>query len=158
MNKKMKPSSPQNGFTITELLIAVAILGIVTAMAMPDLSDFLVSQRIKTASYDLYADMVFSRSEAIKRNQNVTMSSIGTSGWTIEDAGGVDIRKHPPFPGRIEITGPTTITFTRSGRQQAGDLTFIIDDSEGNASIKRRCIYLDTSGRPSSKREGEGAC
>src|SRR4051812_34722849 len=56
----------QGGFTMTEMMVAVGIVAILTAVAAPPLLAMVAAQRVKTATFDLYSAMSYARSEAIK--------------------------------------------------------------------------------------------
>lgn len=69
------------GFTLLEAMIVVAILGILSAIAIPSFQDTIERSRLKQAVEGLKSDMQFARTEAIKRSQNVHVSrSTGNAG------------------------------------------------------------------------------
>jgi len=68
---KKKQSS---GFTLTELMITVAIIGILASIAVPSFQDMIERNRLKEAVESLKSDLMFARTEAIKRSANVTIS------------------------------------------------------------------------------------
>jgi prepilin-type N-terminal cleavage/methylation domain-containing protein len=67
------------GFTLIELLTVVAITAILSAMAAPAFKGLLAGQRVRATSTDLYAALVLARSEAIKRDTQVTLQPAATT-------------------------------------------------------------------------------
>jgi type IV fimbrial biogenesis protein FimT len=65
------------GFTLIELMVVLAILAIVVAFAAPSLERFVVRNRIFNITNDLLAAINFARSEAISRNQCVSICPVG---------------------------------------------------------------------------------
>jgi prepilin-type N-terminal cleavage/methylation domain-containing protein len=62
------------GFTLVELAITVAILGLIGAIAAPLLLNALPEMRLKSATRDIYSLMMRAKLEAIKRGQNVIVA------------------------------------------------------------------------------------
>jgi type IV fimbrial biogenesis protein FimT len=61
------------GFTLLELMVVLAIAGVLAAIAIPTMSDFMRNSRITAAANDVMAALHFTRSESIKRRQPVTL-------------------------------------------------------------------------------------
>jgi len=75
----MDQASPRrgsvSGFTLLELMIAVAIVGILLALAAPNFRDALMNARLTAQTNDLMSDLALARSESLKRNLPVILCS-----------------------------------------------------------------------------------
>ena len=69
--KKMKNSK---GFTLIEVLIVIAIIGVLSAIAIPSISSWLPNYRLKSAARDLYGAAMKAKGEAVKRNVNCAIT------------------------------------------------------------------------------------
>ena len=156
------------GFTLTELMITLTVIGILVAAGLPSLANLVRDQRIKTATSDVFVSPIYARSEAIKRNDRVVVcaanstidgcanSSNWAAGWIVfldTDANGFPstaadiLRKNSPVPN-VTLSGTATnATYMRDGRLNAAVGNFTVS-SPDDASITKRCIRMDPSGRP----------
>lgn len=67
----MSNRHPQHGFTLIELIVAMAVFGILVMIAVPSFTSLMDSIRVKRAADAISAFMVNAKSEAIKRNASV---------------------------------------------------------------------------------------
>jgi type IV fimbrial biogenesis protein FimT len=146
------------GFTIIELLTAIVILGILVALAVPSFNDLILSTRIKGAASDIYGALALARSEAIKRNGNVTIGPLTVGGqwadgWQVQ-AGAAVLATHGPLTNlKVECPGGTTcqqtLTYARSGRLTSGSITLNIDlvSPPTPRRVPMRCVNVDLGGR-----------
>jgi type IV fimbrial biogenesis protein FimT len=144
--------SPQEGFTIIEILLVIVIIGVLLAIAAPSFVTFTSSQKVKTASFDLYAAMMFARSEAIKRRVNVTIAPVSgdwKNGWTVEAAGvATPLRAQDSLNGVI-FSGATSVVYRLDGRLTgSATLGVLIQPETADSSIKNRCVRVDLTGLP----------
>lgn len=132
------------------------ILGVLAAIGVPAFGEFVAGQRIKTASFDVMSTIILARSEALKRNTNVTVTpTTGTTnwsnGWSVT-AGALTLNQQAAFKN-LTITGSVAnLIYNSSGRPNTL-ATFSISSTDSSATS--RCISIDLSGRPNSK---VGAC
>ena len=141
----------RRGFTIIELIMVIAILGIFAGLAAPSMADLLASTAVKGAATDFYSSLIAARSEAIKRRANATVAPVGadwTTGWTVTVSGNT-FQKVDALKPRVAVdpTTPTPIVFALNGRVSSGGQTIKFSDSV-RASVPNRCVIVGTSGLP----------
>jgi len=79
-----------SGFTLVELMIAVAVLAIAVAIAIPNFSTQIKNSQIRSTNTDLITVLKFARTESIRRGDTVIVSPISAS--TTSDQWGSGIR------------------------------------------------------------------
>jgi len=160
----MKPRGPnrQQGFTIIEVLTVLIMIGVLAALAAPSFVTFSASQKVKTASFDVYASLVFARSEAIKRRQLVTVAPNGgdwATGWTVKAAGIVDPLRSQDALSGVVLSGATSVVYRLDGRLNGGaTLGVLIQPQTANASISNRCVRVDLTGLPKTTQIADTTC
>jgi type IV fimbrial biogenesis protein FimT len=63
----------QRGFTLIELLITMTVLGVLMAIALPNLQTFVLNNRLSSDVNGFIGLINYARSEAIARNQDVVI-------------------------------------------------------------------------------------
>lgn len=61
----------QRAFTLIELMVTLSVLGVILAIALPNLRDFVVGNRLSANVNAFIGVLSYARSEAIIRNQRV---------------------------------------------------------------------------------------
>jgi type IV fimbrial biogenesis protein FimT len=86
-SKHLKTKVLVNGFTLIEVLVAVSILGVLIAIAMPSFTTTIRRFRTEAIRDDLIASLQVARSEAIRRgvSNSVTVSRTPASGSCMAD-------------------------------------------------------------------------
>jgi len=76
------------GFTLIELMVVLAILGIVALIAAPSFNAFLARSKLRGAANETFADLQYARSESVQKNQvfRVEFSSAGYQIWRMSRA------------------------------------------------------------------------
>lgn len=99
-----------SGFTLIEIMVTIAIVGIFASIALPSFSKLIESNRISTATNELVSNLLLTRSEALKRRNSTTLcpSSNQTSCNTTDYSAGWIVFLDCDGDGVIDISGTDT--------------------------------------------------
>lgn len=163
---------------MVELLTVVAIAGVLAVFALPGFTSLTQSQQVKNAGYEFYSALNLARSEAIKRNCDVTIipqlypvnfpsPTHNEIGWVIASStnctSAAKIRDEPQLKG-VAITpapaaGTPWTTYQRAGRTAAPFVPVLIDAYGVTAQTPyASCIKIELSGMPRIYKPVNGAC
>jgi len=67
------------GFTLIEMMTAIAVLGVLTAVAVPSFTNMINRNRLASQSNELLSAIQFARIEAIRTNARVTFCGAATA-------------------------------------------------------------------------------
>lgn len=122
-----KPS----GFTLLELMVVLAIAGVLMAVGIPAMGDFIRNSRITAAANDVMAALHFTRSEAIKRRRPVTLC---TSASAVTDV-------NPTCAASPFLTGWIAFVDTnQSGQRDAGEQVLLQHEPMNSAITARSSV------------------
>lgn len=80
LNRDFISSARHRGFTLVELMVVVAILGLLAALAAPSFLPTIERWRVRSAAESVVHSLYFARSEAIKLGGNVVVERKASSG------------------------------------------------------------------------------
>ena len=138
----------QSGFTITELMIGLVLMGILMSIATPSFQALSASNAVKSAASALQTSLLLARSEAVKRSDVVHLRANAkwSDGWSLTDNAGNFLQVMGATPTVEYQTNTAAITFDRSGRVQ-GNLRPQFELMHKDKVGEIRCLRVDLSGR-----------
>ena len=150
---RMKHKS--KGITLIELLVAVSILGIIAAIAVPSFSNMMKANRLTATSNELLSAISTARSEAIKQRKPVSLVPRGGSwidGWDVvlKSDNTIKFLEKGPLNNNLDSSSTGSkpaINFKTNGYLEtlnpwgAGDGVRFCDDNG-----KGRVVIVSTSG------------
>lgn len=172
------------GFSLIELMVTIAVAGVLTAVAAPSVTKLFKANRVQSEASSFVGDLMMARTEAVKRGQNVSacVSSDGTnclttntwqSGWIVFSdpaaaCSGVTnatpmLRTRKAFSGTdtfVSSGSNTCVTFNREGFTSnlgTATVTFTLHTSD-NLTNATRCVTVDLGGRIVTRKAGEASC
>lgn len=138
--------SCQRGFTLIELMVAIALLAMIATIAIPSFAGLMREQRLVHASNDLLAAVNLARSEAIKRGEETRMCALPdcagddwTRGWQLQDSAQTRLHQWQVESGGVRITSnQAQVDFDGMGRlTSATTLELTLGENGREISISR---------------------
>jgi type IV fimbrial biogenesis protein FimT len=117
------------GFTIIELMVAIAVLGIIAAFAIPAASDYIDHRKIINAAEAVYGQLQYGRSQAIARSEKVYSrfgydDNADPTTWIM----GVSTEQNCDLAGSLDVIDGTVAPTLPDA---ADDCILVVDDGDG---------------------------
>ena len=128
------------GFTLIELLVTIAMLSLITALAIPSVSTFMQRQEIASSSQAISSMFSLARSEALNRLSNISVCWVPSTG-AANVVSGFTVQPGQMVVLTVPNAGGVNATEIRSVQYDTGSLA--LTDSEGAGA----CIQYTAQGR-----------
>jgi prepilin-type N-terminal cleavage/methylation domain-containing protein len=103
----------QAGYSLIELTVVLALLGLVVMVGMPAMQDWLERYRVRTAAQTLAADLQLQRMRAVSRNRRFTIvfdaANANYTLWEGDPVNGLNVQLVPTavrLPFGVSFTDP----------------------------------------------------
>lgn len=168
--KQFNSSCRQSGFTLIELMITLVIIATLLAVVAPAVRDIRKKNRIETSAHSLFTSLIFTRSEALKRNSQVvlcksnngadcTVGSEWHEGWLVYADADSDSAPDPNEVLRIGAALENGDTLYISGTSFTDQIAYNVDGSasglgrfvlcnEGESDEFAKEVSISLTGRP----------
>lgn len=129
----------RRGMTLPELAIVLAIVGLLTGIAVPSVQNSMRQHSLEEATQKLGAALVEAQTIAIKKNRAVTVLRVGTTGYTV-DGGSTRL-----LPTSVTFTSASadSVRFASFGPPTTGAVTFTVEWDADH----RRTVSVNAAGR-----------
>ncbi len=141
-----------DGFTMVEVMVTIAVVAILAGIAAPSMIAFVRDSRLRGVSGQLFTDLQFARSEAIRRNRPVLLCAVAgcavptgnwAGGWQVcvdaDDDLACDVSSNAspnPLRSRAALDSSVTLTGSTTG------LSFRPDGSQGAVGGAAKVLTL----------------
>ncbi|MDX8405289.1 MAG: GspH/FimT family pseudopilin [Mariprofundus sp.] len=138
----LRPGLNQRGFTLVEVMMVIAIVGLMFSVAVPAFSSWRESQGVKNAQRTLMGHMKQARMLALAENRSVSITFTATSYVFDADTSGTcgaicrkEIINLAQFSGKLSLKPTITRTFTSRGTANSGTVTFTAGSAQQKITI-----------------------
>jgi len=137
------------GYSLPELLIVVALIGLAVAVAIPLIGDTLRMARVRSAADQLALDLRAARTVAVVKRTTVPFAINAAPQNTYEYTDAKGVLRHVVLPVGVRITSatPSTINFLASGAVTGG-ATAVMEVALGEGITERWTIQVSIAGVP----------
>lgn len=117
----LRPRRGNDGITLIELMVGIAIVAIVLALGAPSFASFIQNSKIRNAADAMVNGLNLAKAEAVRRNTQVKFSLSGTdSSWQVGCAT-ASADCPDSIQGRSASEGSTGISVTATDSELAFD-------------------------------------
>lgn len=116
------------GFTLVEMMVAVAIVAILLAVAVPGFQGWIRNAEIRTAAESLQAGLNLARTEALRRNARVSL-------WLVDNLGATCVRSASGKSWVVSMDNPASACAAASSETVAPRLIQSRAGNDGSPNV-----------------------
>ena len=114
------------GFSVLEVMVVVAIIGILLSVGVPSFFTYTQNMQIRSAAEQITAGLAIAKNEAIRRNSQAEVALVNNTGWIITEVTSAGVRNvlqsRDANEGSVNVSstvqpaGSAAVTFNGMGR------------------------------------------
>ena len=132
----------RKGFTMTEVVVVLSVLGIMTAISVPSYISWLPRHKLQTSVRQIYDDLNLAKMQAVRRNTDLCITfNTAAETYTVfldlnsnaiqDDGAGTILKNNVALENGVVITTTTfTLTPNTSGFNNRGMLPTLVDSGQ----------------------------
>lgn len=143
------------GLTLVELMVTIAIAGILMVAGLPAMMDYIQNSRLREGGNAALAAALHAQSEAIKRNGRVRLSIAGNTVQVIDrvglaaDAAG-NVLRTTTLPDGVQATTNATVDFGSEGQTwplgTTRTINFIRSGASCSSTVRCPALVVEAGG------------
>jgi prepilin-type N-terminal cleavage/methylation domain-containing protein len=127
----------RRGFTLAEMLVAIAIFGVLAAIAVPQFVAFGPKNRLNGAARQIYSELMWARSKAVNENSAYVVTFPNNQSMQIAGSTTKTINIQTEYADVTLTSSASTITFTSRGTADVGP-TITLTNPGGTKTVTVR--------------------
>jgi type II secretion system protein H len=132
MMASAKKAQSRRGFTLSEMMIVILVIGLMAAITAPPLFRFIQSNRLQTNTDRIVADLQYARSLSIS-NGRVLRFTATEAGYRLTDPLSGELLREKNFDRGLALDAGATVNFFPWGMADATVLT--LSNRTGDSAI-----------------------
>ena len=130
--EEMEIMRKNSGFTITELMVTIAVISILASLAIPNFVAWLPNYRLRSGAEEIHSTLQLARVRAIKQNATATVA-FNIANETFQASVGGQTFRSGQMPAGIDIN---SATFGVGTFVQFDSRGIAINNTAGNAVVR----------------------
>ena len=116
----------QEGFTLIEVIIVIAIIGIGAALAIPNFTQWYVQTQLRQTTAEIASQLTLARIAGMNRNRSVDVTVMVNAGGVVSlsaaPSSGGPVINSASFPAHVKsvVGSPVTVSFSSMGVRTSG--------------------------------------
>ncbi len=147
MKNSTLSSRDQEGFTLVEMMLVVAVLAVLGALAMPSFTTMIANQRVSSAAQELQTLLQYARAEGVYKR---TQSTVTASAQKWQAKVGTQVLREATLSDAVSVeagsSGGVVFDVTGQARPASGGGTSYMVFVSGTNASRVQCLTVTGAG------------